>query len=45
MDIEAAYTESRYGLAVATEAVVREMLRVAERLFGLLEEVEDGVLG
>ena len=45
VDIEAAYTESRYGLAVATEAVVREMLRVAERLFGLLEEVEDGVLG
>ena len=45
VDIEAAYTESRYGLAVATESVVREMLRAADRLFRLLEEVENSVLG
>ena len=45
VDIEAAYTESRYGLAVATESVVREMLRVADCLFRLLEEVENSVLG
>ena len=45
VDIEAAYTESRYGLAVVTESVVREMLRAADRLFRLLEEVENSVLG
>lgn len=45
IDIESAYTESRYGLCAATRRSVDMMIRVAEDLFSLLEEVEESVLG
>ena len=45
IDIEAAYTESRYGVGSITRSTVEEMLRAAEELFKLLDEVEERVLG
>ena len=45
IDIESAYTESRYGIGAATRSVVEEMLKIAEELFKLLDEVEEHVLG
>ncbi|RLE68638.1 MAG: DNA-binding protein, partial [Thermoprotei archaeon] len=45
IDIEAAYTESRYGVGPIVKSIVEEMLGVAEELFKLLDEVEERVLG
>ena len=45
IDIEAAYTESRYGAGFIAKSIVEEMLGVAEELFKLLDEVEEHVLG
>ncbi len=45
IDIEAAYIESRYGVGPIAKSIVEEMLRVAEELFKLLDEVEEHVLG
>ena len=44
VDVESAYTESRYGVGGIAGSVV-EMLRMAEELFKLLDEVEGHVLG
>ena len=45
IDIEAAYTELRYGVGPIVKSIVEEMLGVAEELFKLLDEVEERVLG
>ena len=45
IDIEAAYTELRYGMGAIARSVVEEILRTAEELFKLLDEVEEHVLG
>jgi len=45
IDIEAAYTESRYGAGPIAKGILEEMLGVAEELFKLLDEVEEHVLG
>lgn len=45
INIESAYTESRYGLFNVREKDVREMLRVIEKFFKLLEVIENAVLG
>ncbi len=45
IDIEAAYTESRYGIGITTRSMIEEMLKTAEELFKLLDEVEKHVLG
>ena len=45
IDIEAAYIESRYSVGPIAKGIVEEMLRVAEELFKLLDEVEEHVLG
>ena len=45
IDIELAYIESRYGMEITTRSVVEEMLKVAEELFKLLDEIEERVLG
>ena len=45
IDIEAAYTESRYGMGAIARSVIEEILRTTEELFKLLDEVEEHVLG
>lgn len=45
IDIESAYTESRYSIAVPTANSVKNMFEIAEKLFKLLDEVEENVLG
>ena len=45
IDIESAYTESRYSMEVIARSMVEEMLKTAEELFKLLDEVEEHVLG
>lgn len=44
-DIEDAYTESRYGLAAPPPGHVERMLKAAEALLSLLDDVEGRVLG
>lgn len=45
MDIEEAYTRSRYDVAGFTRGSLEEMIGTAEALFKLLDEVEKDVLG
>lgn len=45
MDIEDAYVESRYGVALPSGNVLGEALNTARSLFKVLEQVERSVLG
>lgn len=45
IDLDDAYTTSRYVAGGLAKEAVREMIGVAEELFRLLEEVERNVLG
>ena len=45
IDVEDAYTSARYAVYTASKSVVEEMIRAAEELFSLLDEVERRVLG
>ncbi|MEM3063695.1 MAG: HEPN domain-containing protein [Nitrososphaerota archaeon] len=45
IDVESAYAESRYGITTATRKSLKEMIKMAEELFNLLELVEKDVLG
>jgi len=45
IDLEDAYTRSRYAVEGFTKEVVKEMIEAAEELFKLLDEVEKNVLG
>jgi len=44
MDIEASYTEARYGVYTPSKSVVESMYRVVKELFELLDRVENIVL-
>jgi HEPN domain-containing protein len=45
IDLDDAYTTSRYAVGGLAKEAVREMIGVAEELFRLLDEVERNVLG
>lgn len=45
IDIEASYTETRYGTYTPSRGAVESMRRAANEMFKLLDEVEERVLG
>ncbi len=45
IDLESAYTESRYGVVSPTERMLNDMIIVVEKIFKLLDEIEKRVLG
>ena len=45
IDLENAYTESKYGIVSPTERMLNDMIIVVEKIFKLLDEIEKRVLG